>query len=200
MQYIFYFDQTRCTECGTCTVACKDWNGVKPGTVKWRRVYDYEGKETGLFPNIKSRPLVYSCQHCDEPACVSACATQAITKRSDGIVIVDRSKCVNLRSCVSACPFGAIQIAGDEQELPSQQGWATAHPAQKCTFCLDRWNANQKPACVMSCPQRALDAGSKDEILQRYPEAVCAAEVDGIPEDLYNGRHTGPNLYIKRRS
>lgn len=51
----------------------------------------------------------------------------------------------------------------------------------------------------MSCPQRALDAGPKDYILQRYPDAVPAVEVDGFPNDIFNGGHTSPNLYIKKR-
>lgn len=199
MQYVFYFDQTRCSECGTCTVACKDWNGIKPGEVKWRRIFKHDNRETGEFPNIKLHPLVYSCQHCEKPACVQACSVNAISKRDkDGIVLVDRNKCQGIQTCVSACPYGAIQIADDMQEKTSDS-WLTPHPAQKCTFCLDRWNNNQKPTCVMSCPQRALDAGPIDYILQRYPEAVPAVEIEGVPEDSYNNTHTGPNLYIKKR-
>ncbi len=199
MQYVFYFDQSRCSECGTCTVACKDWNNIKPGDVKWRRVFDHKNRETGTFPDIKLKPLVYSCMHCEKPACVQACGAGAISKRNDdGIVLVDRNKCQGLKSCVDACPYGAVQIAGDEQET-ALDGWKTPHPAQKCTFCLDRWNADQKPVCVMSCPQRALDAGPKDYILQRYPEAVPALETDGIPDDSYGSQHTSPNLYIKKR-
>ena len=198
MQYVFYFDQTRCSECGTCTVACKDWNGVKPGNVKWRKIFDHAHKEEGSFPDIKYKPLVYSCQHCNKPACVEACGAGAITKRSDGIVIVNRNKCLGLTSCVSACPFGAVQIADETQEI-SLNNWQVAHPAQKCTFCLDRWSNSQKPSCVMSCPQRALDAGPLEHIRQRYPDSVQATEVDGIPPDLYNSSHTGPNLYVKKR-
>jgi anaerobic dimethyl sulfoxide reductase subunit B (iron-sulfur subunit) len=74
-----------------------------------------------------------------------------------------------------------------------------AHPAQKCTFCIDRWNNEQKPVCVMACPQLALDAGPVEQILQRYPEATPATDADGFPQDLYNGQHTKPNLYIKKR-
>ncbi len=201
MQYAFFFDQTACTECGTCTVACKDWNDVKPGKVNWRRIFMHDKREelTGEFPNIVSRPLVYSCNHCDNPACVTACAAGAVSKRSeDGIVIVDRSRCRGYASCVSACPFGAVQIADDSQEY-TKSAWLTAHPAQKCTFCRDRLNGNKKPTCVMSCPQRALDAGPLDYILQTHPDAVRATEAEGIPSDSANGRNTGPNLYIKKR-
>lgn len=201
MQYAFYFNQTACTECSTCTVACKDWNDVKPGKVKWRQIHRHDYREEITeYPNITFRPLVYSCNHCTEPACVSACAANAISKRSeDGVVLVDRNKCQSLKLCISACPYGAIQLAGDEQES-TNSAWLTGHPAQKCTFCIDRWNSDKKPACVTSCPQRALDAGPLDYILHTYPEAVPATEALGFPSDLVNGSRTGPNLYIKKRS
>lgn len=130
---------------------------------------------------------------------MAACPSKAITKREeDGIVIVDRNKCTGAQSCITACPYGAVQIADDSQET-SNHAWNTLHPAQKCTFCLDRILDNNKPSCVMSCPQRALDAGPKDYILQRYPDAVPAVEVEGFPADNFNGGHTSPNLYIKKR-
>lgn len=201
MQYAFYFDQTACTECSTCTVSCKDWNDVKPGAVKWRRIHMHGMREVvgSSFPDMTFRPLVYSCNHCDEPACVQSCSIGAISKRSeDGIVLIDRTKCQSLKNCVSACPFGAIQIAGNEQEYTKSE-WTTPHPAQKCTFCLDRWRNGEKPICIMSCPQRALDAGDVDYILRMYPDAVPATEAEGFPSDLVNGKHMRPNLYIKRR-
>jgi anaerobic dimethyl sulfoxide reductase subunit B (iron-sulfur subunit) len=160
---------------------------------------DHENRETGDWPDVELYPLVYSCQHCEAPACVQACSVGAISKRdSDGIVLIDRTKCQNLKLCISACPYGAIHIAGDEQES-KDTSWLVDHPAQKCTFCLERWNNDQKPVCVMSCPQRALDAGPLDYILYTYAEAVPATEVEGIPADLYSGMHIKPNLYIKKR-
>ena len=38
MQLGFYFDQTRCTGCHTCNVACKDWHDIDAGPVNWMRV------------------------------------------------------------------------------------------------------------------------------------------------------------------
>jgi anaerobic dimethyl sulfoxide reductase subunit B (iron-sulfur subunit) len=199
MQLAFFFNQQRCTECGTCTVACKDFNGVKPGEVKWRKIYNYAGRESGSFPNITFKPLIYSCMHCSAPACVQSCPAGAITKRTeDGIVLVNRKKCQSYKICISACPFGAIQIAGDEQEAP-QYGWLVDHPAQKCTFCAERIEKGNKPSCVASCPQRALDAGPVEQILYRYPDAILATEADGVPSDMYAGGHTVPNLYIRRK-
>ena len=42
MQLAFYFDQTRCTGCYACVVACKDWHDIPAGPASWMRV-------TGLF-------------------------------------------------------------------------------------------------------------------------------------------------------
>jgi len=50
MQMGFYFDQTRCTGCFTCVVACKDWHDVPPGPASWMRVTTVEkGKYPDLF-------------------------------------------------------------------------------------------------------------------------------------------------------
>lgn len=35
----FYFDQTRCTGCYTCAVACKDWHDIDAGPVNWMQVH-----------------------------------------------------------------------------------------------------------------------------------------------------------------
>jgi anaerobic dimethyl sulfoxide reductase subunit B (iron-sulfur subunit) len=130
---------------------------------------------------------------------VTVCASGAISKRvEDGIVIIDRKKCVRLGLCLIACPYGAPQVADDTQE-ETITDWQVAHPAQKCTFCLDRWKKNEQPICVTACPQRALDAGEKHYITTKYPWAVPATEADGFPSDIVNSRNTGPNLYIKKR-
>ena len=34
MQFGFYFDQSKCIGCFTCSVACKDWNNISPGDKK----------------------------------------------------------------------------------------------------------------------------------------------------------------------
>ena len=118
IQYAFYFDQTRCMSCNSCTVACKDLNQVEPGPVAWRKQFTYE-KDGGFFP------LSMGCNHCEEPACKNVCPYNAIIKTDDGIVYVNRDLCQGALSCISACPFAKPQIALDKQEpksnaLPTQ--------------------------------------------------------------------------------
>ena len=38
MQLGFYFDQTRCINCFTCVVACKDWHDIPAGPASWLKV------------------------------------------------------------------------------------------------------------------------------------------------------------------
>lgn len=219
-QYAFYFDQTRCTGCQTCSIACKDWNGVNPGTANYRTYTDIEA---GEFPNISVKNIIYSCNHCESPACIDACSAGAIYKRqSDGIVIINRDLCQGLNQCKNACPYAAPQFADDGQEPPTLAvgGPTKGHTAQKCTMCWDRVSpANStnnpsgeyntmKPACVNSCLARALDFGTIEELMIRYPHAqtVKTGALEGFPDDAFgsDGRRlatrTNPSFLFKARS
>ena len=157
MQYGFYFDQTRCTGCGACIVACKDWHDVPAGPESWMRVITVEkGDRHDLFV----ARLVSPCYHCAEPACLTVCPAGAIAKRTeDGIVTVDGESCLGAESCGlcrEACPYRAPQFAdGGKGRM------------RKCDLCLERWAGDQKPVCVMACPMRALDAGPLEEMRAR---------------------------------
>lgn len=177
-QMAFYYDQNRCMGCHACVVACKDWNNVKPGKANWRRL---KTKEIGVFPNVSVFNLVMSCNHCKNPACLSSCPVGAIYKRpEDGIVIVNRDKCQDIRACLIACPYGAPQFGDDTTEPVKQKSWAVAHPMQKCTFCWERLAEGLVPSCVGSCPVRAIDFGTVEEIKAKYPKALKTAA--GFPD------------------
>ena len=110
-QYVFYHDTDRCIKCFACEVACKQWHGIKAGTIKLRRV---EEITTGVFPDVKRTFKSVSCMHCIKPKCIEACPEGAITKREeDGIVIMDGAKCTGCRSCLEACAIKAPQFRED---------------------------------------------------------------------------------------
>lgn len=81
------------------------------------------------------------CRHCDEPPCVYACLTGALSKDPDsGVVTVDSNKCMGCWTCVLACPFGVMsQDAGLKK-------------VAKCDLCPDE----DIPVCVANCPNGAL--------------------------------------------
>lgn len=158
-QFGFYFDQTRCTGCYTCAVACKDWNNIDPGPINWIRVTPIE---YGEFPDLFAAYLVSPCYHCENPPCALACPEDSILKReTDGVVIVNQATCVGRNicknPCLKACPWNAPQFGLEENSK-----------MQKCDFCLERIEAGKRPVCVESCPMFALDAGPVNELKEKY--------------------------------
>lgn len=158
----FYVDIARCTGCKACQVACKDKSNLPIG-VRWRRVFQYEGGEWvqqqdgQMVPSSVYAYFVSSaCAHCESPICAEVCPSKAITKREDGIVLIDYDKCIGCRYCSWACPYGAPQFDED------------AGVMTKCNMCYDLVDQGERPACVEACPYRAMDFGPIDELQQKY--------------------------------
>jgi anaerobic dimethyl sulfoxide reductase subunit B (iron-sulfur subunit) len=143
----FYFDAGRCVQCRACEVACKTVRDLELG-MNWMRVVDIWA---GVYPDLTRGFFALACMHCAKPACVGACPTGAISKRSeDGIVVVDGDKCNGCRDCFAACPYGVPQF--DENGI-----------MQICDFCT---GIDMEPVCAMSCPTEALKFGTLDELLE----------------------------------
>lgn len=112
-QHAFYFDNSRCTGCRTCEMACKDYRDLACD-IRYRKVYDYEGGTTALAEDgtVVSSCFVYhlsvSCNHCDDPACAKVCPTGAMHKDAEtGLVSVDEGKCIGCGYCHMACPYNS---------------------------------------------------------------------------------------------
>jgi molybdopterin-containing oxidoreductase family iron-sulfur binding subunit len=160
-------DLQRCVGCYACSMACKTENGTPDG-VWYAPVYE---KEVGKYPNVKRMFIPTLCMHCEDAPCMKACPTHAITKRDDGIVLVDQDKCCGTRACVAACPYGAMNYVhkvegafGELIQLEKKSFKTTAGTVQKCTFCSHRIDAGHyEPACVEVCPTKARIFGDLDD-------------------------------------
>lgn len=165
MQYGFYFDQTRCIGCYACVVACKDWHNVEEDLCALCRVTTIE---TGKFPDVFVAFFFSACYHCTDPACASACPSGAITKRKiDGIVVVDREKCLGedaCGACKEVCAYNAPVFGSEENAR-----------MQKCDLCYGRISDGLNPICVGACRTRALDAGPMDKLKTKYGGVKQAA-------------------------
>jgi len=158
--YAFYIDSSACSGCKTCQAACRDKNDLEAG-VNWRRIYDIQGgdweENNGVFNSYPySYFLSVSCMNCEIPLCVSACPTKALYENEYGIIDIDRDLCMGCRYCEWICPYGAPQY-----DLKNKI-------VSKCNLCGDYISKGLKPACVSSCPMRALDFGSFGEIALKY--------------------------------
>ena len=179
----FYFDQSRCTGCFTCSVACKDWHDIPAGSVNWIRV---KSIEKGKFPNLSLAYLTISCNHCADPPCVKACPTNSITKRErDGIVVINREKCIGRDECgfkcLKVCPWDSPQFSN---ELNAKM--------EKCDLCLDRLEKGQQTICVEACPMYALDVGHIEKLQEKYGKNRKA-------EGFLNNDKIKPSIVLKQK-
>jgi anaerobic dimethyl sulfoxide reductase subunit B (iron-sulfur subunit) len=164
----FYVNIAACTGCKACQIACKDKSSLPVG-VNWRRVFEYEGGEwvdhNGTFvpSNVYAYFVSSACMHCEKALCIDVCPAKAISRRDDGIILIDQDKCIGCRYCEWACPYSAPQF-NEETGIMS-----------KCNFCYDLVDQGQKPACVDGCPFRALDFGEIDELRAKYGTVDNAA-------------------------
>ncbi|WP_139651916.1 DMSO/selenate family reductase complex B subunit [Raoultibacter phocaeensis] len=183
MQYGFFFDNTRCTGCKTCELACKDYKGLDASRT-YRRVIDYEGGtwETASDGSVTQNCFAYhislACNHCSDPACTHVCPTGAMHKDELGLVWPDETKCIGCGYCTMACPYHAPVI--DQVSKKSS----------KCDGCRDRLTEGKKPICVEACPLRALDFAETSELRGAHPNCSSSILPLAAPE------YTRPNLFI----
>ncbi len=197
------YDATRCTACRGCQAACKQWNENDEGIIATKNAieahnrgsYENPPELTGntwlrmRFTEVERDSKVswlftrQACMHCTEASCERACPTGAISH--DGfVVVIDQEWCVGCGYCVQACPFGAIHL--DE----------TRGTAQKCTLCttsgLNRLNQGWAPACVKTCPPKALSFGDREALIAEGEKRVQALQDKGYKNaSLYGAKELG---------
>lgn len=196
-------DLKACIGCHACAMACKTANNL-PNDVWWNRVItdggDYMDTARGTYPNdLHRQHYPTSCQHCASPACVEVCPTGASSVQEDGTVLVDIETCIGCRSCVEACPYG-VRIYMEDEPAYAVDGvvmgdWdAPAHKqgiVEKCTFCYNRRQRGEKPACMEACPALARHFGDFDDPGSEVSRLVADRE----HELLLEKENTNPQCY-----
>ena len=140
-------DVAECTNCNLCTLATmdeyvgNDWPGVAAAMPRHgHRWINILQKERGQVPMVDVAYVPTTCNHCDDAPCMRAAKDGAITKRADGIVIIDPIKAKGQKQLVDACPFGHIWW-NEEAQLPQawpfdahliDQGWNQTRGHQSC--------------------------------------------------------------------
>ena len=196
MRYGMVIDLKKCIGCYACAVACKAENATPPD-VLWCRVIK---QESGTYPLVRRISVPLQCMHCGKPACLPVCPTGATYKRADGIVDIDRDKCVGCRACMMACPYQARFFQeGNETYFPGGvtpyeargYGRHQAGTVSKCNFCLPRLEQGLEPACVANCIARARIFGDLDDPQSEVSRTI--RERGGA--QLYAELGTDPSIY-----
>lgn len=172
----FVIITSRCIDCDACMVACRAENDVPLGrTRNWVKSSGVLGK----FPKVSEVFQPGNCMHCEHPPCVAVCPTGASQKRPDGIVIVENSKCIGCKYCITACPYDARFANLDTGK------------ADKCTFCIQRLEVGLQPACVQTCLGKSRQAGDLND-----PNSIVAKLIAKYStRQLLKPVGTGPNIY-----
>ena len=165
IQKNIHIDVEYCVGCRACEIACKQENNMTVG-IKWINVVKVGPRMVGDRLRMDFVPI--RCRHCAKAPCIAACPEKAITKRSDGIVLVSHESCTGCMACAEACAFGAIQLNPETQA------------AEMCTLCVQRVDAGLEPACVRACPSQCMYFGDINELM-RIIQAKAARRIADQP-------------------
>lgn len=158
-------DLDRCIGCCGCEVACKQENGVALD-VNWNKVVTVGPH--GSYPEIEQYFLPTMCQECETPQCVKVCPTGASYEREDGIVLIDKEKCLGCKYCIMACPYG-VRSFNEEQKV-----------VEKCTLCVQLQAVGQEPACVKNCAAKARFFGDVNDPRSAVSKALTQAGSENV--------------------
>jgi Fe-S-cluster-containing dehydrogenase component len=190
-------DVSRCENCRSCFLVTKDEHigNEFPGYAAPQPAHgdnwvDIQGKERGQWPIVEANFMPVMCNHCDDAPCMKAAKGGAVSKRADGIVIIDPEKSKGQKAIVDACPYGVV-FWNEQEQIP--QAWIfDAH-------LLDQgW---KKPRIEATCPTGVFRSVKvEDEEMRQIKEKegleVLQPEIGSKPRVYYKNLHLMTKCFV----
>jgi formate dehydrogenase iron-sulfur subunit len=207
------YDASKCTACRGCQVACKQWNendenipteengvdatnwgsyenpkDLSPST--WLKMRFIEVEKNGKVDWFFARQ---ACMHCTDAACVKVCPNGSLYHNEEtGFVQYNKDTCTGCGYCIDACPFG---VPRSDRNLLT--GIAKM---DKCTLCTsagyNRLAEGMEPACVKTCPPKALKYGNRDELIAEGKARVQYLKSEGRSNATLYGENELNGLHV----
>ncbi len=156
-QKALLIDITKSIGCRACEQACREGHG---------QPLEQPPKLTATaFTVLEEHGDKYvrrMCQHCNDPACASACLVGALTKTALGPVVYNDKKCMGCRYCMVACPY----------QVPKYEWNKLAPYMRKCDMCSDRVLNGGVTRCSEACPVGATQFGDRDDLLREARKRI----------------------------
>ncbi|RJT42241.1 4Fe-4S dicluster domain-containing protein [Rahnella woolbedingensis] len=145
--HFIHADPEKCISCRTCEIACAlaHIDGAHP---------TLNGSNFSPRLQVVKTPKVsvpVMCRQCDDAPCARVCPHDAIVQGKHGLDVI-QSRCIGCKSCVVACPFGAINVVVHEPADTGHQAMPDCE-THKCDLCS---HLSGGPACIAVCPTAAL--------------------------------------------
>ncbi len=96
--FVMVIDLAKCKNARKCVESCQKAHDLE---------INEEHMKVQLLRDSEDGPLYWlpkPCFHCNQPPCVTVCPTGATYKRDDNIVLIDNTRCIGFKFCVSSFP------------------------------------------------------------------------------------------------
>ena len=174
-------DPKKCIGCRTCEIACV--------------VSHSDTQDSALLNSANFKPRLHvikgvnlstpvMCRQCEDAPCANVCPNGAIARMDDHIQVV-QERCIGCKTCVVACPYGAMEVVTrpvlrqNGAAMPATADKAEAH---KCDLCHTR---AEGPACIEVCPTNALFTLDRNQLQEMSAEKRRRAALDNSSPLLF---------------
>ncbi|WP_305819043.1 4Fe-4S binding protein [Photobacterium leiognathi] len=177
MNRFVFADPNLCIGCRTCEIACALSHQAE-NTAAGMEPSDFSPRLTVVKNAHVTTPVM--CRQCDDAPCAQVCPNNAIVLE-DGFVKVIQSRCIGCKTCVIACPYGAMNVVTTMvEETKGAALFVRKVPqtqALKCDLCHHQESG---PSCVQVCPTgaiRIIEPETLTETSQQKREAAAMSAV-----------------------